>query len=235
MVKKLKWNLVLMSALYLGLGVFLLMKPTTALNIVCYALGAVVLACAAVQFIRYFVVERGVFQSQLTLISGIICLALGAFLILRSDIVVSILPIVFGLFVIFDSISRVQNALDLRRCGYSSWKSFLLLPVLSVVLGVIMILNPFGTMETLVMAIGIILIVEGSINLLSALYTVLAVRRFAKLHPETQSMLESLTGEDLNGDGVVAPDVTRTDAEASAVELDEVDESATVEQENEKD
>ena len=104
MVKKLKWNLVLMSALYLGLGVFLLMKPTTALNIVCYALGAVVLACAAVQLIRYFVVERGVFQSQLTLISGIICLALGAFLILRSDIVVSILPIVFGLFVIFDSI-----------------------------------------------------------------------------------------------------------------------------------
>lgn len=77
MVKKLKWNLVLMSALYAGLGVFLLMKPTTALNIVCYALGAVVLACAAVQLIRYFVVERGVFQSQLTPISGIICPGIG--------------------------------------------------------------------------------------------------------------------------------------------------------------
>ena len=47
-------------------------------------------------------------------------------------------------------------------------------------------------------------------------------------------MLESLTGEDLNGDGVIAPDVTHADAEASAVELDEVDESATVEQENEE-
>ena len=235
MVKKLKWNLVLMSLLYLGLGVFLVMKPGTALNIVCYALGGVVLACAAVQLVRYFAVERGVFQSQLTLVSGIVCLALGAFLIIRSDIVVSILPIVFGLFVIFDAIGRVQNALDLRRCGYDSWKGFLFLPVLSVVLGVVLVINPFGAMETLVMAIGIILIVEGAINLLSALYTVLAVRRFTKLHPETQSMLESLTGEDLNGDGVVAPDVTRTDAEASAVELDEVDESATVEQENEKD
>ena len=238
MVKKLKWNLVLMSLLYLGLGVFLVMKPGTALNIVCYALGGVVLACAAVQLVRYFAVERGVFQSQLTLVSGIVCLALGAFLIIRSDIVVSILPIVFGLFVIFDAIGRVQNALDLRRCGYDSWKGFLFLPVLSVVLGVVLgvvlVINPFGAMEKLVMAIGIILIVEGAINLLSALYTVLAVRRFTKLHPETQSMLESLTGEDLNGDGVVAPDVTRTDAEASAVELDEVDESATVEQENEK-
>ena len=111
---------------------------------------------------------------------------------------------------------------------------FLLLAVLSVVLGIVMVVDPFGTMETLVMAIGLILILEGALNLLSALYTMLAVRRFIKLHPETQSMLESLTGEDLNGDGVVAPDVTRTDAEASAVELDEVDESATVEQENEK-
>ena len=46
MVKKLKWNLILMSLLYVGLGIFLVMKPGTALNIVCYALGGVVLACA---------------------------------------------------------------------------------------------------------------------------------------------------------------------------------------------
>ena len=117
MGKKLKWNLVLMSLLYLGLGIFLLLVPGTALNIVCYALGGVVLACAAVQLVRYFAVERGVFQSQLTLISGLVCLALGVFLLLRSDVVVSILPIVFGLFVIFDAIGRVQNALDLRRCA----------------------------------------------------------------------------------------------------------------------
>ena len=49
MAKKLKWNLILMSLLYLALGIFLLMVPGTALNVVCYALGGVVLACAAVQ------------------------------------------------------------------------------------------------------------------------------------------------------------------------------------------
>ena len=204
MAKKLKWNLILMSLLYLALGIFLLMVPGTALNVVCYALGGVVLACAAVQLVRYFVVERGVFQSQLTLISGLVCLALGAFLIIRSDVVVRVLPIVFGLFVIFDSLGRIQNALELRRCEYPSWKIFLLLAVLSVVLGIVMVVDPFGTMETLVMAIGLILILEGALNLLSALYTMLAVRRFIKLHPETQSMLEAITGQDLNGDGVIS-------------------------------
>ncbi len=232
MAKKLKWNLILMSILYIALGVFLLAVPGTALNIVCYALGGVVLACAAVQLIRYFTTEHGLFQSQLTLISGVVCLALGAFLIIRSDIVIKILPIVFGLFVIFDSLGRVQNALELRRCDYGSWKGFLLLALLSIVLGVIMIIDPFGAVETLVMAIGVILILEGALNLLSALYTMLAVHRFTKLHPETQSMLEELTGCDLNGDGVIAPNVTHADAEVTAVELDEVDESATVEQEN---
>ena len=187
---------------------------------------------AVIQLVRYFLVERGIFQSQLTLISGLVCLALGGFLILRSDIVVRILPIVFGLFVIFDSLGRVQSALELRRCGYGSWKGFLLLALLSVVLGVVMIVDPFGAMETLVMAIGVILIIEGALNLLSALYTMLAVRRFVKLHPEAQSVLEAVTGQDLNGDGVIAPDVARADAEATAVELDHVDESAEVEQEN---
>ena len=40
-MKNLKWNLILMSLLYLALGIFLLAVPGTALNIVCYALGAV--------------------------------------------------------------------------------------------------------------------------------------------------------------------------------------------------
>ena len=35
MAKKLKWNLILMSLLYLALGIFLLMVPGTALNVVC--------------------------------------------------------------------------------------------------------------------------------------------------------------------------------------------------------
>jgi uncharacterized membrane protein HdeD (DUF308 family) len=233
-MKNLKWNLIIMSVLYLALGVFLILKPDTAMNIVCYALGALVLICAAVQLIRYFLAERGVFKSQLTLISGIVCLALGGFLILRNDIVIRILPIIFGLFVVFDSIGRVQNALELRRCHYSSWKGFLLLAVLSIALGVIMIVNPFGTMETLVTAIGVILLVEGALNLLSALYTAIAVHRFMRMNPAVESALEKLTGEDLNGDGVIAPDVTMTDAEASAVELDEVDESAEVAQNEEQ-
>ena len=42
----------------------------------------------------------------------------------------------------------------------------------------------------------------------------------------------SLDAADMNGDGVIAPDVSHADVESTAVELDYVDESAEVEQEN---
>ena len=129
--------------------------------------------------------------------------------------------------------SSVVGPMYIAEISPSHWRGrFVAFFQFNIVLGIVMILDPFGTMETLVMAIGVILIVEGALNLLSALYTVIAVKRFLKLHPETQSMLEAVTGEDLNGDGIVAPEVAHADVEATAVELDHVDESAEVEQED---
>ena len=84
---------------------------------------------------------------------------------------VRILPVVFGLFVVFDSLGRLQNALELRRCGYPSWKWFILLAPAQRGTGGIMIFDPFGAMETLVMGIGIILLIEGAFNLGGAIYT----------------------------------------------------------------
>ena len=168
-------------------------------------------------------------------VGAMLLIAVIGYFFLKLEIPIA--PIVLALILGPLAESNLRRSLLLSQGSASTFFTrpicifFLLLAVLSVILGIVMVVDPFGTMETLVMAIGIILIIEGAINLLSALYTVLAIRRFSKLHPETQSMLESLTGQDLNGDGVIAPDIAPADVEASAVELDHVDESAEVEQE----
>lgn len=219
-MKKLKWNMVFMSAAYLALGVVLLLWPETVLNVICYVVGGLVILSGVVQIVRFLTAKDFLFFAPLTLTFGLLCLALGLFLIVRSDVVQTVLPIVFGIFVIFDSVLRVQNALELRRCEYGSWWAFLLLALLSVALGLVMIFNPFGALSTLIMAVGIILIIEGALNLFSTLYTSLAVRRFMKKHPAAEAAAEALTGEDLNGDGMVAAPVADATVEGSAVEVD---------------
>lgn len=219
-MKRIKWHTLLLSLVYLALGVFLMLAPGTTLSVVCYLVGGAVLLCGVVQLVRYFRQKGAVWYAPVTLSSGILCCAVGGFLALRSDIVISILPVVFGLFVVFDSVSRIQNALQLRRCGYRSWTTFLLLGLLSVALGALMIANPFATMETLVVAIGVILTLEGALNLISSLYTSAAVWRFTRLHPVANAKVEEATGVDLNGDGMVAAPVTPATVEGKGKEVE---------------
>jgi uncharacterized membrane protein HdeD (DUF308 family) len=219
-MKQLKWNMVFMSAVYIALGAVLLIWPETVLNAVCYVVGGLVMLSGVVQVVRFFAARERLLFAPMTLTLGLVCLGLGLFLILRSDIVQTVLPIVFGLFVIFDSVVRIQSALELKKCEYGNWWTGLLLALLSVVLGLVMIFNPFASIQTLVMAVGVILIIEGALNVISILYTQLAVHRFMKKHPAAEAALEALTGEDLNGDGVVAAPVTEATVEGSAVERD---------------
>lgn len=229
-MKKIKWHMLLISMVYLALGVFLIAAPALTLNVVCYLIGSAVLICGAVQLVRYFTQKEALFLAPLTFCFGVLCVAIGLFFIVRTDIVVSILPVLFGLFVIFDSVTRIQNALELRRCQYHNWWAFLLLGLLSIALGVLMIANPFATMETLVMAIGVILAVEGALNLISSLYTTMAVRRFIKLNPAANAVAEAVTGMDLDGDGMVAAPVESATVEGHAVEVADTPDTEAVQE-----
>lgn len=200
-MKKLKWNMVLLSAVYIGLGVVLLMWPAGVVSAICLLVGALVASTGVVQLFRFFTAKQRHFLSTLTLLSGLICLGMGVFLLFRADLIQTMLPVVFGLFVVFDSVVRVQNALELRRCGYSSWKGVLGLALLSVALGAVMIFNPFATVQALVMAIGVILIVEGAMNLLSMSYTAVAVKAYFKKHPEELPGRESSLDEGATVEG----------------------------------
>lgn len=220
-MKKLKGNMILMSLVYLVLGAVLLAWPMTVLDAICYVVGGLVLLGGVMQLIRYFTAREELFFAPLTLVLGLVCLGLGLFLVLRSDVVQSLLPTVFGLFVIFDSVIRAQNAMELHRCGYPGWWSMLALAGLSVLLGGIMVANPFGTIRTLVMAIGVILCIEGALNLVSILYTGIVVRRFVRDNPAANAAAEILTGQDLNGDGVIGDAPGSGDViEGTAVERD---------------
>lgn len=183
-MKSLKWNMIFLSSVYLILGIVLLIWPDVVLGGICMLIGCLIAGTGIVQLARFFLVRERLFFAPLTLIGGLICLGLGLFLLLRSDVILTALPIVFGLFIVFDSVVRIQNALELRRCGYNTWKGILASGAVSVILGLVMLFNPFGTVQALVMAIGIILIVEGILNLASMAYTAFAVKAYLNEHAD---------------------------------------------------
>ena len=190
MFNPLKSSLAVSGIVYLVLGFFLVGWPDISLRLCCYGLGALLLLGGAAQIWRFFArKDEGRFFPRLSLACGAICLAAGLFLFLQPEAAVSLFPILFGLFVVLDSISRFENAMALRQAGYGRWGWFLALSLLSVGLGLFMIFNPFATAAAMVAAVGVILLVEGIFNLFGQIFSRLTL---AKMEKEIRRQEEAL-------------------------------------------
>ena len=69
---------------------------------------------------------------------------------------------------------------------------------MSAALGVLMMVNPFETVQLLVMAIGVILLAEGALSLISAVYAAVLMRGLERTAKDAARQLDKLT-ETLDG------------------------------------
>ena len=99
------------------------------------------------------------------MIFGLVLLAAGAFLIVRMDTVISFLPFVFGLMLLGGCAGKIQTALDLRRVGTQMWLASLLMAGISLVLGIVLLCQPFQSAMVLTRFIGVSITLEGAENL----------------------------------------------------------------------
>lgn len=183
MFKQLKRSFYLFSILYIILGGVLIAHPFNSLRALCVLVGAVVALCGAALLVRAFRPDEFALLRFLWLPGGIVCLGAGLFLLFFPDGIIGAVPMVFGLFVIFDSLVRLHDAWRLRKAGGSVGGMLLPLAV-SLVLGAVMLFDPFEAAESMMIAIGAILIVEGVMNLCTGVYAAARLRACLKEHPE---------------------------------------------------
>ena len=135
--------------------------------VICYVFGGISLLYGAVQIIRYCC-NAAVSIFRYELVTGILCCAFGLFVILRADMVLAVLPFVFGCAIVFDSVMTLQNAIDLRRLGFSRWWLILLLAGVTGAFGVLLFFEPFAALA-MVRFIGAVLVLDGCADLVSVL------------------------------------------------------------------
>ena len=181
MFRHLKASMFVMQLVYLALGLALVFAPDMSARVLCYACGAALAVVGLLAVWRFAAArqERLLF-AWFSLVYGVLFTVLGIFLLVQPDTVLTVLPAVFGVFVLLDSLGRIQNALELRRAGLVRWWGMLFIALLSVVLGVLILINPFAALTTTVRVIGAVLLIESVLGLACALYTSLVLRELEK-------------------------------------------------------
>lgn len=181
MLRYVKNGMLLLSIAFIVLGVLLLVMPQTSLLWICYAFGAVVLLTGVVCLIQYVRVRGSGFTAPFLLVGGIVTTALGLFSLAQPQVVASFLPVVFGIFILFDGCSRIGTALDLAKRRGDKWWVMLLFSLLSIALGILLLLNPFGAAVSVVALCGVLLIVEGVVNLSCVVYAAMELRTLDRM------------------------------------------------------
>lgn len=179
-LKELKWSFIVAALIYVALGVVLLVWPGATTAALCTLLGVFLLGYGAFQVIGFFLRTEDVSWGWgvMDLVVGIAALGFGIFALMRPDVVLAILPTVLGCAVIVDSCILLKRSFQLRSLGMERWWIALLLASVNILFGVVVIFNPFASMELLVRIIGGVLIYEG----ISDLITVHCVSARARDH-----------------------------------------------------
>lgn len=207
--KDLKKSFTISSVLSLAMGILLLIYPDFTNKAICYAIGGILIVRGIFSAVRYFTNKDDVSLFRFDLIWGIILCAMGAFVLLRSDIIISIIPIVFGLFLIVSGFLTLQKAFNLKQMNYSKWTTSLILALIKAVLGVIMLINPFSTALTLTRFIGVGLVYDG----LSGFWTIFDLMSASRHVKNAVESMEAIDVESKPADAEPEAEIPTVEAE----------------------
>ena len=147
-------------------GLLLIIYPGFTNQALCYTLSAVLIVSGVSGLIARYR-QTGYPPMPYEIIWNLATIALGAFVALRSDVIISIIPFFFGLFLLVSGISSLQKASMLKQMGYTGRKNGTIMAVLKLVLAALIIFNPFSTAIALTRFIGLCLVYDGVSSLMT--------------------------------------------------------------------
>ena len=155
------------SVLLLLLGAALFLWPAPAGSLLCYGLGIALLAGGGLRLWSYARQRRqtAAFLVPWDLAVGAALLAVGLFFLLQPQVVLSILPVMMGLLLLFTAVPKAAQAFRLRRYRWDRWWIPLAWAAALALFGGVLLFRPFQAAEVLLRLVGLALIAGSLLDL----------------------------------------------------------------------
>lgn len=158
------------------IGLLLLINPSIFTSTISYVLGGLLLAFGVIKLITYFREDN--FESEV-LMSIILC-ATGIFIIAKPDFISKILAFFFGVYMLCQGISSIKGSLIIKEYNKDSWIAPMTMAVLTTILGVVIVLNPFSTVTTALKILGVALIISAIFSIYNGMVTKRKITKIKK-------------------------------------------------------
>lgn len=171
-MKVAKIGYIIMSAVICMVGILFIARPELSIKLIGRALGIVMIIFGCIKLVGYFSKDLFRLAFQYDLQFGILLIALGTIVLIKSQNVMNFIFITLGIAILADGLFKIQIAVDSRRFGIRAWWLILLLAVLTGLVGLLLVFRPAESSHILTILLGISLLAEGILNLCVVVSTV---------------------------------------------------------------
>lgn len=171
-----KTGYIVMSVVFCVVGVLFIALPARSAVMIGRVLGAAMAVFGVVKLVGYFSRDLYRLAFQYDLEFGILLIALGVIVLLRTNGVMDFICIAAGVAILADGLFKIQIAIDSRRFGIRDWWLIMVLAVVTGGVGLLLIFRPWESVQVLTVLLGAALLAEGVLNLCVALSAVKIVK-----------------------------------------------------------
>jgi uncharacterized membrane protein HdeD (DUF308 family) len=161
-------------------------------NIISYIIGAGFVFYGVVHIFTYILVKNESFY-QYDLAKGTISVMCGVFFILKPTVIASILPTILGLAILINGIFGLQSAMNILRNSTKNWLVVLTPSIVTILLGLLILANPFHWAKNLLIILGAFLVWNGVSNF----WTHLCLCKKEKEAEKIKSSIETTADEEV--------------------------------------
>ena len=224
LLKKVKWDAILSSLLYVVLGIVALIIPETMIKTLGYLIGILLILVGAVSMICYLLRDNSLNYYRHDFEYGLVGIAVGILFLYKVEWIISLVPVILGILVLASGCGKLQEVIDMKRMGYGSWVGMLILAAVNVIFGVVLIVNPFEWALVLFQVIGAGLVFSGVTDLAMVLFAASRFRKFYEaLQPVDSTYVEVTETESHKSPGTDAGNIPETTQETGAGDGQEAD------------
>jgi len=102
------------------------------------------------------------------LLYGIFSVVAGLIILINTNILATIIPILSGVWMIVNSVNKIQIAMELRDNKVAFWLVTFIFAIIILVGGVLLIVNPFKSALILSKTVGIIIIIYNILDIIDS-------------------------------------------------------------------
>lgn len=171
---------ILSAVIYIVFGIIMIINPHIAIEVVSISLGIIVGVIGIASIIKFIIEKKKYNFTGFGFAGGIISLIIAFLLLFKYKELASLIPIILGILIIINGALKTEYVIGLKRAVSSNWLMLLILGIVEMILGIVLIFNPFSSSLAITQIIGIFVVIYSIVDIIECVMLKIEISKTKK-------------------------------------------------------